>query len=125
MSRFGDLHPYFGIVLMFVIVTVTLWAIFIGFSRRKNLHTNLDEISNPDANLNANLDKISTKKTSHLVEISSLFLIFLAACALLLPWAVTLKILGKFGLSIMMVFIFLVALAFIYARSRGSLACKI
>jgi NADH-quinone oxidoreductase subunit A len=56
--------------------------------------------------------------------VAILFIIFDLEIAFLFPWAVTLKDIGVFGYSSMMIFLALLTIGFIYEWKRGALEWK-
>ena len=114
------LNNYFPI-LLFIIVSVSIWALPIIVSRFINKgEKNAAKESAYECGFE-NFDDARMKFDIRFYLVAILFIIFDLEIAFLFPWAVALDSLGASGLIAMSIFLLVLVIGFIYEWKKGAL----
>ncbi|PHS32465.1 MAG: NADH-quinone oxidoreductase subunit A [Sulfurovum sp.] len=116
-------HPYFGVFVLFVLTSVafpaTLWAARLVSRKMARLDTEKLKLSIYECGPEVTKQPNTISVQFYLIAL--LFILFDVEIIFMFPWAIDFKLLGWFGFVEMILFIFLLAIGFIYAWKKGAL----
>jgi NADH-quinone oxidoreductase subunit A len=116
-------HQYFGVFVM----TVLTFGAFIGttvlsrFISRKIARLDNEKIKLSIYECGPEVTKQPNRISAQFYLMALLFILFDVEIIFMFPWAVDFKALGMFGFIEMVLFIFLLAIGFVYAWKKGAL----
>jgi len=115
-----QLHPYFGLfVMIFLVGAICAWLLRRGGQKPDAARRDSQNASwSGGAADSADTDR-APRYFCDFSQICVLFLIFLCAVVLVLPWAVGLKILGSFSTAVAVLFLALLGLGMAHAWRSG------
>jgi len=116
-------HPYLGVFVLFVLTSVafpaTLWAARRVSRKMARLDTEKLKLSIYECGPEVTKQPNTISVQFYLIAL--LFILFDVEIIFMFPWAIDFKLLGWFGFVEMILFIFLLAIGFIYAWKKGAL----
>ena len=114
------LSEYLPILLFLIIAIIfSIWALSLSFIVSPKKPS--DEKLSPYECGFEPFDDARTKFDIRFYLVALLFIIFDLEVIFLFPWAVSLKNIGIFGYTSMMVFLFILTIGFIYEWKKGAL----
>ncbi|MBN2823879.1 MAG: NAD(P)H-quinone oxidoreductase subunit 3 [Campylobacterales bacterium] len=116
-------HPYFGVFVLFAITVVAFPAtLFLArFVSRKLARLDTEKLKLTIYECGPEVTKQPNSISVQFYLIALLFILFDVEIIFMFPWAIDFKLLGWFGFIEMILFIFLLAVGFIYAWKKGAL----
>jgi NADH-quinone oxidoreductase subunit A len=123
MEHITTANPYFGVFVLFVIT----FGAFIGttiiarWASRALAAKDTEKIKLSVYECGPEVTKQPNRVSPQFYLFALLFLLFDVEIIFMFPWAVDYKALGWFGLAEMLMFIFLLAIGFVYAWKKGAL----
>jgi NADH-quinone oxidoreductase subunit A len=116
-------HPYFGAFLM-IALTVPIFFITAELARwvsRKLARLDTQKLKLSIYECGPEVTKQPNRISAQFYLFAILFILFDVEIIFMFPWALDYKLLGMFGLVEMILFIFLLAVGFVYAWKKGAL----
>jgi len=123
MSHMDFSHPYFGVFILFVVTMVAFTATTMAarFVSRKLAKLDTEKLKLSIYECGPEVTKQPNKISAQFYLIALLFILFDVEIIFMFPWAVDFQALGLFGFIEMLLFIFLLAVGFVYAWKKGAL----
>jgi NADH-quinone oxidoreductase subunit A len=115
-----NLIEYLPIVIFFAIASVLAGVITILPRLLATQKPQKDKLSSYECGFDP-FDDARSKFDIRFYLVAILFIIFDLEVAFLIPWALNLKAIGAFGFWSMMIFLFILAVGFIYEWKKGAL----
>ena len=123
MEHMDFSHPYFGVFILFVVTTVAFigTTVLARLASRALARLDTEKLKLTIYECGPEVTKQPNKISAQFYLFALLFILFDVEIIFMFPWAIDFKILGWFGFVEMILFIFLLAIGFIYAWKKGAL----
>ncbi len=123
MSHSDFAHPYFGVFVFFVLTTVAFFATLTltRLISRKIARQDTEKLKLSIYECGPEPTKQPNRLSTQFYLMALLFILFDVEIIFMFPWAVDFRPLGWFGFIEMILFIFLLAVGFVYAWKKGAL----
>ena len=123
MEHMDFSHPYFGVFILFVVTTVAFigTTVLARLASRALAKLDTEKLKLTIYECGPEVTKQPNKISAQFYLFALLFILFDVEIIFMFPWAIDFKILGWFGFVEMILFIFLLAIGFIYAWKKGAL----
>lgn len=113
-------HPYFPLVVIFALAAVVVLALLLIATKVGPKSINPVK-AEPFESGNPPRGDARARFSIKFYLVAMLFLIFDLEVVFLYPWAIYLRQLGMFGLAQMGIFLFILAVGFVYVWKKGAL----
>lgn len=123
MTHMDFSHPYFGIFIMFFF-SFAIFGGIVYFSRkisRKMARLDTEKLKTTLYECGPEVTKQPNTISTQFYLMALLFILFDVEIIFMFPWAIDFKILGWFGFIEMVLFVFFLAIGFLYAWKKGAL----
>lgn len=123
MSHMDFAHPYFGVffLLIFTIIAFGVVILLSRFVGNLLAHKREEKLKLSPYECGPLPNKQPNRISAQFYLIALLYILFDVEILFMYPWAIDFKILGMFGFVEMTLFIFILAIGFIYAWKKGAL----